>query len=117
MGYAYGFVGRILGGVMRRWGIALFPLLLLAAGNGRGAAPPNPPVITEPSADGQVVNPADLHMEAPFYSDPDGDAHVSSDVEIWKVGSVEKIWESPAIGGVEKSHLHLGDGIFIGSYT
>src|SRR5207237_17717 len=68
---------------MRRPGILLFSLLLLAA---RGvAAPPNTPVITEPGYDGEIVNPADLHMEAPNYSDPDGDAHASSDIEIWKV--------------------------------
>jgi hypothetical protein len=101
---------------MRRLGIALLPLLI-AASNGSAPAPPATPVITEPSADGQIVNPSDLHMEAPNYSDPDGDAHASSDIEIWKVSPSEKIWDAPAKTGVEKVHLHLGDGSFIGSYA
>ena len=101
---------------MRRWGIALLPLLI-AASNGSVAAPPTTPVITEPSADGQIVNPSDLHMEAPDYSDPDGDAHASSDIEIWKVSTAEKIWDAPAKTGVESVHLHLGDGTFVGTYT
>ncbi len=66
---------------MRRF-LAFCPLLLVAAG---AAAPPAVPVITEPAADGQVVSPADVHMEAWSYSDPDGNPHASSDVEIWKV--------------------------------
>jgi hypothetical protein len=101
---------------MRRWGLALLPLLI-AASNGSAPLPPATPVITEPSVDGQIVNPSDVHMEAPNYSDPDGDAWASSDIEIWKISPLEKIWDAPAKTGVEKAHLHLGDGTFIGSYT
>jgi hypothetical protein len=90
---------------------------LVAASNGSALLPPVTPVITEPSVDGQIVNPSDLHMEAPNYSDPDGDAHASSDIEIWKVSTAEKIWDAPGKTGLEKVHLHLGDGTFVGSYT
>jgi len=38
-------------------------------------------------------------------------------VEIWQISNEEKVWESPAIGGIEKNHLHLADGVFVGSYA
>src|SRR5436190_7589745 len=42
--------------------------------------PPITPTITEPSTDGQIVNPADVHMEASPFSDLDlGDTHVCTD--------------------------------------
>jgi hypothetical protein len=54
--------------------------------------PPNPPFIAEPSLDGQIVNPADLHMETQPMSDPDpGDTHECSDWEIWAAAPAEMI--------------------------
>ncbi len=77
---------------------------------------PNTPVVTEPSSPGQVVNPADVHMEAVGFSDTDGDLHKSSDWEIWTVGGgAEPVWQTLGIEGVERLHTHLGDGIFLNS--
>lgn len=79
-----------------------------------GNSPPSMPFVTEPATDGQVVNPFDVHMEAIGFSDPDGDAHKSSDWEIWTVGaSPEPVWQTLGIEGVERLHTHLGDGIFL----
>ena len=77
---------------------------------------PNTPTVTEPSTPGQVVNPADVHMEAVGFSDTDGDLHKSSDWEVWTVGgSAEPVWQTLGIEGVERLHTHLGDGIFLNS--
>lgn len=79
-----------------------------------GNLPPEAPTVTEPATDGQVVNPADVHMEAVNYADPDDDAHKSSDWQIWTTGSnPEPVWETLGIDGVERLHTHLGDGIFL----
>lgn len=77
---------------------------------------PAPPTITEPAIDGQEVNPADVHMEAVGFSDDDGDAHKSTDWEIWTVGpSAEPVWQTLGIEGVERLHTHFGDGLFLNS--
>lgn len=82
------------------------------------AAAPDPPGITEPSADGVIVNPADVHMETAPFSDPDpGDTHLCTDWEIRTVTPDAVVWESPCIGGVERVHVHLGDGSFVGAYA
>jgi hypothetical protein len=79
---------------------------------------PAAPVITEPHVDGQVVNPADVHMEAPNFSDPDpGDTHGASDWEIRLASNNELVWEARNQTGVEKVHIHLGDGQFVGSHA
>jgi glucose/arabinose dehydrogenase len=83
--------------------------------SGTNAAPATP-TITEPSTNGQVVNPGDVHMEATGFSDTDGNLHKSTDWEIWTVGSgAEPVWQTLGITGVEKVHTHLGDGNFINS--
>lgn len=75
---------------------------------------PSAPLVTEPSFDGQEVNPADVHMEAILFSDPNGDLHKSSDWEIWTTGPApEPVWQTLGIQGVERLHTHLGDGIFL----
>ncbi|MCA9241074.1 MAG: PQQ-dependent sugar dehydrogenase, partial [Planctomycetales bacterium] len=79
-----------------------------------GNTPPDVPTITEPAVVGQVVNPADVHMEAVGFSDLDGDTHKSSDWEIWTTGiGAEPVWQTLGIESVERLHTHLGDGIFI----
>ncbi|MFM1904562.1 MAG: hypothetical protein RLZZ440_2462 [Planctomycetota bacterium] len=81
-----------------------------------GEPAPNPPLIMEPEADGAVVNPGDVHMEAIGFSDPDGDAHTSTDWEIWTVdGNPEPVWQTLGIQSIEKLHTHFGDGIFLNS--
>ena len=79
-------------------------------------ASPSTPVVTEPTVDGQEVNPVDVHMEAVGFFDTDGDLHKSSDWEIWTVGpGAEMVWQTLGIEGVERLHTHLGDGIFVNS--
>jgi glucose/arabinose dehydrogenase len=80
--------------------------------------PPNPPVITEPQQDGQVVNPEDVHMETAPMSDPDsGDIHQCSDWEIVATSPFERIWAATCVTGAAKVHIHLGDGSFLGSHA
>ncbi|MGE3164133.1 MAG: PQQ-dependent sugar dehydrogenase [Planctomycetota bacterium] len=82
------------------------------------ALPPNAPTINEPVANGQVVNPADVHMETAPFADPDpGDAHFCTDWEIWSVTPVERVWSTLCITGLEAVHTHLGDGVFSGSHA
>lgn len=77
-------------------------------------ASPDAPTITEPSIEGQVVNPSDVHMEAVGFADSDGDDHKSTDWEIWTAGaSPELVWQTLGIEGVERLHTHLGDGVFV----
>ncbi|TWT33914.1 Soluble aldose sugar dehydrogenase YliI precursor [Posidoniimonas corsicana] len=82
---------------------------------------PSAPVIQEPSFPGQVVNPSDVHMEAVGYADPDGNLHANSDWEIWTTDSagapLELAWTTIGIGGVERLHTHLGDGVFVNSHS
>jgi glucose/arabinose dehydrogenase len=77
---------------------------------------PSAPVITEPASDGQLVSPADVHMEATGFVDADGNAHKSTDWEIWTTGpGAQPVWQTLGIGGIEKLHTHFGDGVFINS--
>ena len=77
---------------------------------------PNTPTITEPNIEGKVVNPGDVHMETAPFSDPDaGQIHACTDWEIWTAGLTERVWFTSCIGGIEKVHTHLGDGVFQGS--
>lgn len=78
---------------------------------------PDPPIITQPGMDGQIVNPADVHMETGPFSDPDpGDTHICTDWEIRTVTPDERIWFIPCVGGLERTHTHLGDGLFQNSH-
>lgn len=96
---------------------ALLALPALHAPTGANRSPVQP-TITEPASDGQVVNPADVHMETGPFSDPDaGDAHLCSDWEIWLSQPSERVWSIACIGGVERVHTHLGDGLFEGSHA
>jgi len=81
-----------------------------------GAAP-LPPVITEPAFDGQQVYAGDVHMETGPMEDPDGDGHLGSDWEIWLLSPLERVWSSGVVDGLERVHIHLGDGTFEGSHA
>jgi glucose/arabinose dehydrogenase len=88
------------------------------APGGSANSAPSEPAITEPFTNGQIVNPADVHMEVDelAYLDPEGNLHKSTDWEIRTVGpGAETVWQTLGIEGNEKSHTHLGDGIFINS--
>jgi glucose/arabinose dehydrogenase len=79
--------------------------------------PPVTPVITEPAAvPTRPINPQDVHMETADFADPDpGDQHAASDWEIWTVAPSARVWAALGVTGVEKLHLHLGDGVFQGA--
>jgi glucose/arabinose dehydrogenase len=79
------------------------------------ATAPGTPTVTEPSADGQLVHPADVHMEAGGFSDPDGDTHSCSDWEIRSVALSEVVWHADCVAWPEAVHIHLGDGSFANS--
>ncbi len=79
---------------------------------------PLPPLISEPSVDGQLLNGADVHMEAQPFADPDvHDTHACSDWEIWSVAPapVERVWSGQCVHGATRLHAHLGNGHFEGS--
>ena len=98
--------------------IFLSTLLFLSASITLAQNPPHTPTITEPSTEGQISNPADVHMETAAFSDPDAsDTHACSDWEIISVSNEELVWFARCKGGVERLHLHLGDGIFLGSHS
>jgi glucose/arabinose dehydrogenase len=113
---------------MRRCGWSFTALLLSSAACGPGPTgvdlgalgllAPAAPVIHEPTAEGVVVNAADVHMEIAAVTDPDpGDTHVCTDWEIWTVAPSERVWITACIGGAEKLHTHLGDGRFERSHS
>lgn len=80
--------------------------------------PPNTPIITEPATDNQVVYAGDVHMETAGFSDPDiGNTHSCSDWQIVISPTLEVVWQTLCIGGLERNHTHLGDGTFLGSHA
>jgi glucose/arabinose dehydrogenase len=81
------------------------------------AEPPEVAEILEPAPGGAPLNPADVHMEAVF--DDDEDEHKCSDWEIWTVPPApeEPVWQALCAEGVEKAHIHLGDGDFVNSHA
>lgn len=80
--------------------------------------PPNTPFATSPVIDGQVVSPADVHMECLPFSDPDlGNTHTCTTWEIWTADPPERVWLADCMVGVERVHVHLGDGRFENSHT
>jgi glucose/arabinose dehydrogenase len=76
------------------------------------ATPPATPTITEPSVDGQLVHPEDVHMEAGGFSDADSNIHACTDWEIWTPGLAQRIWHADCKTGLLAVHIHLGDGSF-----
>src|ERR1700754_3233665 len=71
------------------------------------AAPPIP-TITEPASDGQVVNPADVHMEVAAPEDPGDDACTDWEIRTADLSTV--VWRSPCQTDTLAVHIHLGDG-------
>ena len=89
----------------------------LAFCSAAAATPPNTPNITEPGTDNMVLNPADVHMEAPVFSDPDGNTHQCTDWEIVTITPPETAWQAPCVVGVSRVHIHLGDGTFVNAHA
>jgi glucose/arabinose dehydrogenase len=97
--------------------MAIFVAVLLLSTGTAAAAPPAAPTITEPATDGQIVHPADVHMEAGSFSDPDEDTHTCTDWEIRTAGGSQVVWRTPCTTGALAVHIHLGDGSFVNSYA
>lgn len=102
-----------------RIAVCLAPMVVLWLAAAVSAnVPPATPSVTEPSTDGKIVNPADVHMESSSFSDADpGDTHVCTDWEIWTITPSERVWITACIAGPERVHTHLGDGIFENSHA
>ena len=101
---------------MRRF-LAAAVAVFLALCGAASATPPNTPTITEPGTDNMVLNAADVHMEAPTFSDPDGNTHACTDWEIVTVSPAQVAWTAPCVVGVSKVHIHLGDGTFVNAHA
>ena len=101
---------------MRRFGVAVVAVFLALCG-AASATPPNTPTITEPGTDNMVLNAADVHMEAPTFSDPDGNTHACTDWEIVTVSPPQVAWTAPCVVGVSRVHIHLGDGAFVNAHA
>lgn len=104
-------------GLPRRMTVAIALVQLALAPDAFAQNPPATPTITEPFADGQIVNGQDVHMETAPFSDPDGDGHLCTDWEIWTITPSQRVWITACIGGVERLHTHLGDGVFENSHA
>jgi glucose/arabinose dehydrogenase len=103
---------------LRGWAVGLaIGLGALCLAQSAAAASPSTPTITEPSEDGILVHPADVHMEAGGFADPDGDTHACTDWEIAEAATSEVAWQAPCATGLSKVHIHLGDGTFVNSYA
>ncbi|MFN2521065.1 MAG: PQQ-dependent sugar dehydrogenase, partial [Candidatus Limnocylindria bacterium] len=97
--------------------LALVPLWPNAATAAAANTAPATPVVTEPATDGQVVSPADVHMEQTAFSDPNaGDTHRCTDWEIRITATAEVAWTSYC-NSAQLVHVHLGDGVFANSYA
>ena len=95
-------------------------ILLFATSPLLANSPPAAPFINEPGVDGQIVNPADVHLETHPFEDADigadGDFR-GTDFEIWSVSPSQRVWHSLGMTGVESFHTHLGDGVFENSHA
>jgi len=90
----------------------LFPCVAMAN------VPPAAPIITEPAFDGRTLNHEDVHMETAVFSDPDAaDTHSCTDWEIWTVSPSARVWAALCMTGVDRVHIHIGDGSFEGSHA
>jgi hypothetical protein len=78
---------------------------------GAALAEPAAPIITEPATDGQLVHPADVHMEVAQLPDDE----VCTEWEIRVADLSELIWRVPCAAGVLAHHIHLADGTFVNS--
>src|SRR6266545_1181695 len=99
-----------------RGGAIMFVAAFLLLTGTAAAAPPATPAITEPSTDGQLVHPEDVHMQATGYSDPDNDTQACTNWEIRTADQAAVVWHAVCATGLEATHIHLGDGSFVNGY-
>lgn len=83
---------------------------MLALTAATALAEPAPPTITEPATDGQLVHPADVHMEVAVPADADED--ICTDWAISTTDLSKVVWHAPCASGVLARHIHLADGTF-----
>lgn len=69
-------------------------------------------MIVEPEEDGQVVNPADVHMVAEGFVEEEP---TCTDWEIRENG--ELVWRALCAAWPDSAHIHLGDGEFLGTHA
>ena len=93
-------------------GSAAAAVLVSLAFTASAAATPPSPTITEPSTDGQLVHPADVHMEVAL---PEEGQDVCTDWEIRTADLSVVVWHALCATGVLSHHIHLGDGTFVSS--
>ena len=92
----------------------VLPLLFLVAAIAGAQDGPAAPAVTEPSFDGQVISPYDVHMVAGPFVGPPGAVHVCSDWEI-DAPAGAAVWSASCVTGSLAVHIHLGDGTFVGA--
>lgn len=78
--------------------------------------PPATPVVTEPTAAEEGSYEA-LRIQVNPYFDADGDAHLSTDWEIWTASPLELVWTSYGKTGIDRTHTDLADGVYAGSHA
>ncbi len=115
--HAYGCAVRLPASA-RALGAALaFAAAFLCFAGVAAADPPATPTIIEPSTDGQVVNPEDVHMEVTGFSDTENHTLACTDWQIQKAADSEVVWQSLCATGLSAGHIHLGDGACMNSYA
>src|SRR5690348_1742131 len=90
---------------------ALFSPVFALTAPSRANNPPNPPTITQPANDGDIVSPETIQMSVGAFSDPDaGDTLLCTDWQIWTISPPELIWSASCATGAAASEVHLSDG-------
>ena len=71
-------------------------VLFLVLAGAAVATPPSTPTFLEPTTDGEVVNPSDVHMEVDGFSTPNGHTHFCTD---WQIQTLlgEVVWDAPCV--------------------
>lgn len=81
-----------------------------------GNLPPATPTINAPTP-GLPADPGLLAIDLAGYSDPNGDAHLCTDYEIWTTQPIERVWRAACASGGSLTAAGLGAGVFTGSHA
>lgn len=85
----------------------------IATGNGA----PDAPVVLAPDSSSAPVDPAAATFLLGPYFDPDGDAHLATDYELWRAQPTELVWRLGGATGAERLTAPLSSGTFLGSHA
>ncbi|NNF07193.1 MAG: hypothetical protein HKN21_10575, partial [Candidatus Eisenbacteria bacterium] len=91
--------------------IILLGLVMLLPNASWANSPPLAPTWIEPDS-GAVVSAFDPHFNTNDFIDPDADAHLNSDFEVWDDSLNVRVWSALATNILV--HIHLGDGVLEG---